>query len=155
MSGQAGDKGNKKTGAGQGKAKAKAGGKADKKQLPKDMDSQSLWREGQKMKQMIQSASCASQEIVNNIKSTPAWDWGQGHQLEKVLLAQKQFKDKLSEWQRRFILAPDASSLKKDFSTSTCDSELQDLLALKVHLDNLIAVNSGTVRAHNELQKLL
>jgi hypothetical protein len=130
-------------------------GKAKTKPLvkPEDMDNATLWREASKLKQSLQAASCCAVEIFEKVNNDVAWSWAKGVQIEKLKDAQGNLKANMTDFHKKFVMTASINSMKKEFATAMCDTELLKFIKLKGLVDKLQAVNAAIYKAHDELMK--
>jgi hypothetical protein len=145
--------GESKAGSGKGDTTPKAA--KVKAAVPKiaDMDASTLWREGSKLKQVLQAASCAAVELVDKIECDAAWAWAKGVQLGKLQATQSTLKASLSEWHKRFVMTTNVSVLKKEHTTAYTETELAKFLHLKPAVEKLQAMIESITMAHGEICK--
>jgi hypothetical protein len=120
---------------------------------PEDMDNATLWREASKLKQSLQAASCCAVEIFEKVNTDVAWSWAKGVQIEKLKLAQGNLKANMTDFHKKFVMTASVNSMKKEFATAMCDTELLKFIKLKGLVDKLQAVNAAIYKAHDELMK--
>jgi hypothetical protein len=147
------DKDDGKGKGGKDKGGKDKGAKVNKAQKPEDMDSATLWREGSKIKLALQAASCSAVEIIEKVGLDEAWSWAKGVQINKLTTAQTALKSNMSDWHKKFVMTASANSMKKEFSTAMCETELVKFIKLKSLVDKLQAVNSAIYKAHDEIMK--
>ena len=131
--------------------KKQKGSKTEEKTAQKDkvtkstliidkLDNAGLWREGNKLKSKFQQASSAFMEVSDKIAHDPAWDWHQGKNGARLTEAHTAIKNVLTDFHKRYMMSADVGSMKKSYSTATCEVELRSFLKTADLVDNLALV---------------
>jgi hypothetical protein len=133
------------------KEKKQRGSKTEEKPAQKDkvtkstliiekLDNAGLWREANKLKSKFQQASSAFMEVSDKIAHDPAWDWHQGKNEARLTEAHTAIKNVLTDFHKRYMMSADVGSMKKSYSTATCEIELRSFLRTADLVDNLALV---------------
>ena len=104
------------------------------------LDNAGLWREANKLKSKFQQASSAFMEVSDKIAHDPAWDWHQGKNGARLTEAHTAIKNVLTDFHKRYMMSADVGSMKKSYSTATCEVELRSFLRTADLVDNLALV---------------
>lgn len=138
------------------------GDKSEEKPAPKDkttkptliidkLDNAGLWRESNKLKIKFQQASSAFMEVSDKIAHDPAWDWHQGKSKARLTEAHTAIKDVLTNFHKAYMMSADVASMKKSYSTATCEIELASFLRFAERVDNLALVALQIFEAQKKL----
>ena len=156
----------KKKGAGvaddEPKKKKPRGEKPEEKPPPKDkttkatiiidkLDIAGLWRESNKLKIKFQQAMSAFMEVTDKIAHDPAWDWHQGRSKARLMEAHADIKNVLTNFHKAYMMSADVASMKKSYSTATCEIELANFLRTADLVDNLALVALQIFEAQKKL----
>ena len=144
------------------KKKKGRGGKTDEKPAHKEkatkstliiekLDNAGLWRESNKLKIKFQQASSAFMEVSDKIAHDPAWDWHQGKTGARLTEAHTAIKNVLTDFHKAYMMSADVASMKKSYSTATCEIELASFLRTADLVDNLALVALQIFKSQKEL----
>ena len=138
------------------------GEKTEEKPPPKDktmkstliidkLDIAGLWRESNKLKIKLQQATSAFMEVTDKIAHDPAWDWHQGRSKARLMEAHADIKNVLTNFHKAYMMSADVASMKKSYSTATCEIELANFLRTADLVDNLALVALQIFEAQKKL----
>jgi hypothetical protein len=144
------------------KKKKQRGGKSEEKPAQKEkatkptliiekLDNAGLWRESNKLKIKFQQAMSAFMEVSDKIAHDPAWDWHQGKSGTRLTEAHTAIKAVLTNFHKAYMMSADVASMKKSYSTATCEIELVSFLKTADLIDNLTLVASQIFEAQKKL----
>ena len=115
------------------------------------LDNAGLWRESNKLKIKFQQAMRAFMEVTDKIAHDPAWDWHQGKSHARLTEAHAAIKHVLTDFHKAYIMSSDVASMKKSYSTATCEIELANFLRTSDLVDNLALVALQIFEAQKKL----
>ena len=107
------------------------------------------------MKQKFQATTSQAEQLINTIATDDAWDWarnkGQGDL--KLIELRKDIRDRVTEWQRQFLVT-DAAQMRKAFAATRLTEEYRAFLLHTTAVDNLAEVCAKLVNANNQMHKM-